>query len=189
MGHACPACKEPVYGKLDTKRYCNKRCRFRYNKRKEKQLKIRCENLDQFEKKNFEIMSFLVGATKSYFKADLDLLRSKGFRTSKFCSKGFVKGIPVFIIEQYAFYVKNLEVHIHLLAQADDFLDGVEERWKLDFPNAEEELLDDDNLSMKVLGVKLKEYLKIHQPQSEVMEELRRKMAKWAIWVFGIWRI
>ncbi len=188
-GHACPACDKPVYGKLPTKRYCNKYCRFKLNKSKQKQLKQSCQDLDIFEKKNFEIMSCLIGTKKTSVRAHLDLLRSKGFRTSKYCSVGFHNGIRVYIIAQYAFYVKHSEVYIFLRGESDVFLKGVEERYLLDFPNAESEMVDDDKWSMSLLGIKLSKFLKVHGVNSREMNAVLSKLANWALRFFGIWRI
>ncbi len=188
-GHACPACDKPVFGKLDTKRYCKKSCRFKYNKTKSKQLSFRCGDLDLFEKKNYEIMSFLIGPNKTEIHADLDALRAKGFRTSKYCAVGFHNGIRVYIIEQYCFYVKNSEVFIFLKGEPDKFLKGVEERWTLDFPNAKLEMMNDDNWSKKILGVELSKILKVLAVDSVQMKVIWEKLEKWALIFFGIWRI
>ncbi len=134
MGHQCPTCKKDVYGKLDTKKYCTKNCRWIFHRRKEKQLKVPCEDMDFAQKKNYEVLGFSMGEKKNFFVAPLETLQRKNFRPNEYCSKGFHKGMKVCIVGAYAYYVKNGVVFAFRTREVETFLPGIEARWKMDNP-------------------------------------------------------
>lgn len=82
------------------------------------------------------------------------------------------------------FYVKGEDVHIFRRGEVKEFLAGVEERWKLDFPCAVEVLKHFDGWSKKVLGFELRG-LDIWKLSREII----KKIEVFALSVFGVWRI
>lgn len=134
MGHDCPTCEVDVYGYLKTKIYCSDQCRSKFNKLKEKQLIHPCEGFNEFQKKNYEVLNSVMGDSKSFFISSLFKLQKKNFRPAEYCSKAFYRGMRVYVVGAYSYYVKYDLIFVFRTSEVDGLFEGIEARWRLDFP-------------------------------------------------------
>ncbi len=189
MGHDCPTCEVDVYGYLRTKTYCSDKCRSKFNKLKEKQLLEPCESLTEFQKKNYEVMRFVMGDTKDFFVTSLYSLQKKNFRPDEYCSKAHHLGIRVFVVGSFCYFIKSELVYVFRTSKMDDLFEGIAARWKLDFPEL-------GVIANEVWKGKVKEMIKTGMSSRNFESDLvlfRREFWDRALGSFhrklGVWRI